>query len=191
MPYCPHCGHEISPLATACPSCGRPTTGIAEVAIAYGPPPLVLAGFWIRLLGYIIDGVIVGVAAGVLASFVIHLPGVLIVNGNGLVVNGQITSFSIDGGALLIREAFSLGCGFVYRWLLLGLNDGRTPGAMAVRVRVARPDGKRISLAQAGGRELMAIVSRIVIWLGFLWAAWDSQKRTWHDAAAGTRVFRT
>jgi uncharacterized RDD family membrane protein YckC len=191
MPYCAHCGHEISPLATACPSCGRPTTGIAEVAIAYGPPPLQLAGFWIRFLGYMIDAIIVGLAAGLLATFVIHLPGVLIVNGNSLVVNGQISSLSIDGGALLIREAFSLGCAFVYRWLLLGLNDGRTPGAMAVRVRVARPDGTRISFAQAGGRELMAIVSRIVLWLGFLWAVWDPEKCTWQDSAAVTRVFRT
>jgi uncharacterized RDD family membrane protein YckC len=26
--------------------------------------------------------------------------------------------------------------------------------------------------------------------LGFLWAAWDPEKRTWHDMVADTRAFR-
>jgi uncharacterized RDD family membrane protein YckC len=79
---------------------------------------------------------------------------------------------------------------FVYTWLMLGLNDGRTLGCMALGVRVAGRVGDKISLGTAAARQGMAIVSGIPIALGYIWAAWDPEKRTWHDMVADTRAYR-
>jgi uncharacterized RDD family membrane protein YckC len=36
----------------------------------------------------------------------------------------------------------------------------------------------------------MAIVSGFALGIGYLWAAWDPERRTWHDMVANTRAFR-
>lgn len=38
--------------------------------------------------------------------------------------------------------------------------------------------------------DSIAIVSSLALGLGYLWAAWDPEKRTWHAMVADTRAFR-
>jgi uncharacterized RDD family membrane protein YckC len=79
---------------------------------------------------------------------------------------------------------------FAYHWLTVAYWDGQTVGKRVVGIRVARPDGTPVDPAQAAGRAAMRIVSGFALGLGFLWAAWDPERRTWHDSVADTRVFR-
>lgn len=191
MPFCPHCGNELPALAGFCPRCGRPTTGIAEVAIEYGAPDLRPAGFWIRFGGFVIDGVVVAVLSAVLARLV-DLPGALVTGPGFDPADPRIArAWRIDRAAFFGRQLAGLSVGLVYSWLLLAFNRGRTLGAMAVGVRVARADGEPVESGRALGRQLFAIVSRFPFYLGFLWAAWDRDGKTWHDHVAGTRVFLT
>jgi uncharacterized RDD family membrane protein YckC len=103
----------------------------------------------------------------------------------------------IDGVLLLVVSAFLFRgrnfagslIGFVYNWLLIAFNDGRTVGKMALGIRIARPDGSAVDLGTAAARAGMAIVSGFVLGLGYLWAAWDPERRTWHDMVADTRAF--
>ena len=39
-------------------------------------------------------------------------------------------------------------------------------------------------------RALAAAVSIVILFLGFLWIAWDKDKEGWHDKIAGTQVVR-
>lgn len=80
---------------------------------------------------------------------------------------------------------------FLYSWLLLGLNNGQTLGKRVMNVRVTLADGSPLNIGSAAARQAMAIVSSAAIGIGYLWAAWDKEKRTWHDMVANTRVFRT
>lgn len=79
---------------------------------------------------------------------------------------------------------------FGYHWLMVAYWDGQTIGKRAVGVRVSRPDGTPVDPALAAGRAAMRLVSGFVLLLGFIWAAWDPEKRTWHDMVADTRVYR-
>jgi uncharacterized RDD family membrane protein YckC len=79
--------------------------------------------------------------------------------------------------------------GFLYNWLMVAFNDGRTLGKMALGIRVARPDGSSVDLGTAAARAAMALVSGLALGIGYLWAAWDPERRTWHDMVADTRVF--
>ncbi len=75
---------------------------------------------------------------------------------------------------------------FVVSWS----RGGQTIGLKAWRLRVSRTDGSRLSLLRAMLRFFIAMVSLFTCGLGFLWALFDPQYRTWHDIAAGTVVQR-
>jgi uncharacterized RDD family membrane protein YckC len=80
--------------------------------------------------------------------------------------------------------------GFLYHWLTVAYWTGQTVGRRVLNIRVARPDGSAVDPGGAAGRAAMRIVSGLPFGLGFLWAAWDPEKRTWHDMVADTRVYR-
>jgi uncharacterized RDD family membrane protein YckC len=46
------------------------------------------------------------------------------------------------------------------------------------------------STGQFVGRYFAYILSMLPLLLGYLWAAWDPKKQTWHDKLAGTYVVR-
>jgi uncharacterized RDD family membrane protein YckC len=76
-----------------------------------------------------------------------------------------------------------------YEGLFLSHN-GQTPGKMALRLRVVRPDGSRISTGQAWGRALSRSLLSFTRILGIVDAlmVFSSEGRTLHDRIAKTRV---
>jgi uncharacterized RDD family membrane protein YckC len=67
---------------------------------------------------------------------------------------------------------------------------GTTVGGVVLGLKVVRLDGGPLSFLVALVRGLGAALSVIVMFLGFLWIAWDSEKQGWHDRIAGTVVVR-
>ena len=65
-----------------------------------------------------------------------------------------------------------------------------TIGGIVLGLKVARLDGGSISFAVALVRALAAGFSIFVLFLGFLWIAWDRDKQGWHDKIAGTVVLK-
>ena len=120
------------------------------------------ASFWRRFGGFIIDAVIVGVAAGIISAFLSPEAG--------------------SGVSLVIGVAY---------YIPLNANGG-TLGKRAVGIRLEDAEtGENISIGRALVRYVVAIASGLAIFLGYLWAAWDDKKQTWHDKAAGSIVVRT
>jgi uncharacterized RDD family membrane protein YckC len=65
---------------------------------------------------------------------------------------------------------------------------GATPGKMLAKIKVVMPDGGRVSYARALGRHFAKILSGIILYIGFLMAFWDDEKRALHDRICSTRV---
>ena len=118
-------------------------------------------GFWIRFGAAIIDGVIISLISSVL-------------------------QWLAYGPAMV----FGILLPLLYYWLFTGLR-GQTPGKMAVGIKVVNAQGDRPGLGVAALREILGrTISTIALCLGFLWIAWDKQKRGWHDTVAGTYVVK-
>ena len=122
------------------------------------------AGFWRRLAAFIIDGIVVGIV-----NFII-----LLALGRGAYY-GLGTVISLAYGTY-----FEGGAG------------GATPGKMVLGIRVYDfRQGGAIGYSRALVRQLVKIVSGLVIFLGYLWMLWDKENQCWHDKAANDVVVPT
>jgi uncharacterized RDD family membrane protein YckC len=99
-----------------------------------------------------------------------------------LVLVGIVSSFV--GGmpwALIIALAYFSG---MWAW------KGTTVGGIVLGLKVVRLDGQSVTFPVALVRGLAAGFSIVVLFLGFIWIAWDREKQGWHDRIAGTVVLR-
>ena len=65
---------------------------------------------------------------------------------------------------------------------------GATIGKQVLGLKIIRSDGAPVSVGRAFGRYFAQIVSGIVLYIGFIMAGFDSEKRALHDYMADTRV---
>jgi uncharacterized RDD family membrane protein YckC len=93
---------------------------------------------------------------------------------------------SLIGMAFLIQFCLSLA----YEVYFL-TTKGATPGKMALGLKVTRADGGPISVGLAVGRYFAKILSVCTLWIGFIIAGFDREKRSLHDHICGTRVVYT
>lgn len=75
-------------------------------------------------------------------------------------------------------------CFFFYGWFWT--HGGQTLGMRAWKIRIQQRSGAGITWRQAGLRFLTAIISWLVLGLGFLWMLVDRERLTWHDRCSGT-----
>lgn len=110
----------------------------------------------------------------------------------------RVAAQIIDGLLLLVPSIIAgytlpfvggLAVTFIYDWLMLTYWGGQTIGKRVCGIRIMRPDGSPIDSGVAAARSAMALVSSIAFGLGYIWAAFDAENRTWHDMLADTRAF--
>ena len=157
------------------------------------------AGFWIRFGSWLLDGLLYGLLLLVFVVPAIVL-GVRAFDDCVSVEQGDGSTEIVcppgspEGG--LLAAGIVLG---VIGWLLVvylyvrALGRGQTWGCRIVGIKVLREDnGEPLGFWRALGRQAFAqIISAYVFYLGYLWAAWDSKKQTWHDKVVGSTVVRT
>jgi len=142
------------------------------------------AGFWIRFVALIIDSIILGVV-----EFIVNLPLRLIIGVGAVDVanTGSIAGlgavFAATGVLLLIDFAIAIAYN-VYFWS----TRGATPGKMALGLKIIRADGGPLTVGLAVGRYLCYLLDFFTIYIGFIIAGFDSEKRALHDRICDTRV---
>jgi uncharacterized RDD family membrane protein YckC len=208
MRYCSECGrpfpaHELSFAAGSqvCPGC-RPIvmqrspaaswTAPAAASIApagYEPPQKIhYGGFWIRFVARLIDAILLGIV-----SSVIQIPLRIMLGVGALGLQGSRDPFeaiaqlpgimSLLGLSFLIQIAIQL----LYEIYFL-TSRGATPGKIALGLKVIRADGRPITPGLAAGRYLGLWVSSLILFIGYIIAGFDPEKRALHDRICETRV---
>ena len=67
-------------------------------------------------------------------------------------------------------------------------HGGQTLGMRAWRVRVVSDDGHELTARMAAIRFATGLLSLVALGLGFWWALFDRERKTWHDRAAHTHM---
>jgi uncharacterized RDD family membrane protein YckC len=135
------------------------------------------AGFWIRGGARFIDGIILGVA-NLAMDALLRLAFGLGAPGAGFALGGGLLIFALNIAIAVLYEA-----GFLVR-------NGATPGKMILGLRVVTADGGPISWGRAIARYFAYWLDAITLLVGYIMAAFDSEKRALHDHVCGTRVVR-
>jgi uncharacterized RDD family membrane protein YckC len=173
----------------------------------YGPgKDPTLAEWWQRLLGRMIDWVIVGVLCSPLwiPAFTTYINRLRsITNQYGTINTPAAQTAVTNAGGHLFGALFLAGLAaalitFVYDWVQHGL-WGRTIGKRALGTKVVTAsDRSKVSGGAAGGRAavfalppIVPVVGGLFALINELWLLWDRRRQCLHDKAAKTVVIKT
>lgn len=168
--FCPNCGQEITAGNNYCQNCGFDLTG------AVGSRRAEYAGFWLRFVASIIDGVAVGMVA-----WIIFIPSIF-----------GLADISYSGAASLffIYIALWLALPWLYYAIMESSSRQATLGKLVLGIVVTDDSGDRVSFARATGRYFGKFLSQIIFYIGYLMIAFTDKKQGLHDILASTLVVK-
>lgn len=189
--YCTRCGNAMDEAAAFCPHCGLPVVPVGPVGGAIPPPTIpaepiavTYAGFWLRFVAYIIDGLILSAVI-----LVLMFPLVPVFFRNGMPV-GQPEALP----ALLVFMGWTWLLGIFGVWIYYALFESSTwqatPGKRVLGLYVCNLQGRRISFARATGRYFAKFLSMVILYIGFIMAGFTEKKQALHDMVTDCLVLR-
>lgn len=135
------------------------------------------AGFWLRLVAAIIDGVIFLVVHFVLKT-----------------ISGGTIVFFIDSYVNGIHTTSGNWYGTIFTWLYFTLLESSkwqaTVGKKLIGLKVTDETGSRIGFGRANARFWSKIISFMFFFIGFIMIAFTQKKQGLHDLIARTLVVR-
>ena len=145
-------------------------------------PQLQYAGFWIRFAAWFLDAIILTIVMIPVQLVFFAAVGASAADPEAMASGGAI-------GAILIYYLIALAVPILYRGIMVGKYSA-TLGKMACGLKVVRPDGSPVSTGLAFGRALAELISQIIIYIGYIMAAFDDEKRSLHDRICSSRVIK-
>jgi len=137
------------------------------------------AGFWIRLVAYIIDVVLLDIMLFI---------GITIVAIVILLSGSPVETLDKAGGMHDLVNLVVIILNGLYFALFTASGWQATPGKRLLGLHVIRTDGQKIKFGLGVGRYLASFLSAIILGFGFLMIGWSSEKRGLHDRICKTRV---
>ncbi len=172
-----------------------------EVTMTNAPPPPVWpdrrpvivtdvsrpGGFWIRFVAYLIDALIVSIAAVIVAGILIAF-----LVGSGESFDDESTSPAVVIAVIVMIVAMIVA-NWLYEALLTSSARGATLGKQALGLRIIRADGAQLSFGRATARYFLKVMITplVPLLIGYLMAAFTNRKRALHDVLADTLVIRS
>jgi len=209
--FCSQCGSVMAEGAAFCANCGKAfsvaaaaRTPILAAPLAAGDaalsayagyvavPRVEYAGFWLRFLAYILDNVVIGVAAMMILIPLIFLTGL----GTFLSKIHPDEDINDVGAFMLIGIVFLLATiSLIVTWLYHAWMESSewqaTLGKRVLGLVVTDLAGQRISFGRATARHFSKIITNMVpLAIGYLMAGFTEKKQALHDMIAGCLVLR-
>lgn len=222
--YCSKCGSLVEDGAAFCPACGQPvqpsmSTGpsvaassTAALPSGYDPgvypaasqaaPPVVYAqtsvqyaGFWLRVVAYLIDSIILSL--GFMALFIPFaiMTGLTAVLGNIHPGEDPRDLGAVLGGTFFLGFFTVMSLAFLGAWLYHAKMESSswqaTLGKKALNLRVTDLYGARVSFARASGRHFAKLITGLIpLGVGFMLAGLTERRQALHDMIASCLVLR-
>lgn len=153
-------------------------------------PPLVpsprqaeYAGFWRRVVAYLLDALLLG-AAGFLVNSVMRMAAGISILPIWGASSEATTLFKVA------ENCVGLLVGWIYFAILESSSKQATVGKMALGLLVTDLTGRRIGFGRATGRYWGKLLSAITLGVGFAMAGFTRRKQALHDMVASTLVLK-
>ncbi|GJQ20806.1 MAG: hypothetical protein HBSIN02_11610 [Bacteroidia bacterium] len=153
------------------------------------------AGFWKRFAAYLIDALILGVASWIIILPVLGLIGLgassMEEMGDDMMTMDDEAAAGLAAaviGASMMLWIVIAAAGWLYFALMESSAKQATLGKMALSIIVTDLNGNRLSFGRATGRYFGKILSGLILYIGFVMAAFTEKKQALHDMIAGTLV---
>jgi uncharacterized RDD family membrane protein YckC len=154
--------------------------------------PSPYAGFWLRVLAYLIDNLLIGVVFGVLILIGFAIVGVGYFQQTFSGINPEDNSMPafITLAVLAFLAATTL-VSWLYYASMESSDHQATLGKMALGLIVTDVDDRRITFARASGRFFSKIITGLIpLGIGYAMAGFTEKKQALHDMIASTLVLR-
>jgi len=210
--FCSKCGNALAAGTSLCQNCGTPVSVVAlpaadipgaAFAAPLAPagvsphwlptPTRTYAGFWLRFVAHLIDGLLTGAVLCALLVPLVFLTGL----GDALrgLHPGQEPDPAIIFAFISSIWIFIL-IGIVGGWLYYAYCESSewqaTPGKKVLNLSVTDISGNRISFARASGRFFAKMISGLIPFgIGYIMAGFTEKKQALHDMIASCLVLRS
>lgn len=222
--YCSKCGNLVADGVAFCPACGQPAlsttasanagipSGASPVAalpagnyppatpyvaapVVYGQPSVQFAGFWLRVVAYLIDGVVVGIAFMALFIPFAVMTGLTAALGSMHPGEDPRDMGALLGGTFFLGLITVIGLAIVGGWLYHAKMESSswqaTLGKKALNLRVTDMSGARVTFGRATGRHFAKLITGLIpLGVGFALAGLTERRQALHDMLAGCLVLR-
>jgi len=142
------------------------------------------AGFWIRLLAQILDGILISLPIAIILLF-LDVPGTEeIFLPNGTIVEEKLQAYMLYNGIANLIVT-------LYMILLPVIWNGYTLGKRIVGIHIVKDNGEKVTLGNMILRVIIGGIVEFFALCGFislLMVIFRKDKRTLHDLVAGTAV---
>jgi uncharacterized RDD family membrane protein YckC len=168
-----------------------PHAGVGAIAYASN---VTFAGFWLRLVAYILDSAIIGFAVTVLfVPFFFLMGGVRMLETlpRGHAEQVDPAQFMAFLSLILTLAAIAAVAKWLYFAYLESGEKQATWGKQALGIYVTDLAGQRVTFGRATGRFFAKIVSGLIpLGIGFVMAGFTERRQALHDMIASTLVLR-
>jgi uncharacterized RDD family membrane protein YckC len=180
--YCPSCDEPLDEGLAAepdpkCPACDEPLQ------------PVQAAALWRRVVAAAIDTAVLLPTAGLLNWLLLLVVDAEPLLGDTEGVDALLRLLELDPGVVVRRIAPFLAMTALYLGLFWALT-GRTLGGRVMHLRVIDWRGRTPGPALVAVRVATHLAGLALGALGWIWAAFDVEKRAWHDHLSRTYVVR-
>jgi uncharacterized RDD family membrane protein YckC len=152
------------------------------------------AGFWQRFLALIIDSIIIGIARSIIVVPILAAIGLNFASefeNSELIESGDI--FKLLGtiiAAAAALSAISTVISVLYFSFMESSKYQASVGKLALGLIVTDMEGNRIDFGKALLRNIGKLVSAIILFIGYIMAAFTDKKQALHDMIASTLVIK-
>jgi uncharacterized RDD family membrane protein YckC len=210
--FCPACGQRVQP--SGAPSAGLalgassaaalpsgydpnayPTAAPGATPAVYAQPTVQYAGFWLRVVAYLIDSVVMGVAFMALFIPFAIMTGLTAVLGNIHPGEDPRDLGAVLGGTFFLGLFSVMSLAFLGGWLYHAKMESSswqaTLGKKALNLRVTDLYGARVTFARASGRHFAKLITGMIpLGVGFMLAGLTERRQAVHDMIASCLVLR-
>lgn len=194
--FCSRCGAptNVTTTTSAIPQMGQPSFGQPGFTAPYATSPpgypvtvpvsaIGYGGFWIRVVAFIIDAIIVRVVVAPIGMVF----GAMGLAGGMMHGVPHIGFAMLGGGITFILAIFG---NWLYEAFMESSSYQATVGKMILGLKVTDLNGNRISFERATGRHFAKWLSGLILCIGYIMVGFTDRKQGLHDLLAGTLVLR-